>query len=306
MVRRTSIVIMTLTCVAVAGLAGEVSAQPRPRITVAIYAPSVEFGTSTSRLAYVQALAKAIEQNAGVQVDARSYANLAALKKDQVDFAIIDGPCYATNLGWKILATATIDGNVTRPWALYARAGVTMQELRAKKLAFIASGCRDGSFVDHAMLESEVDTGFFGARVGKPDLTAAVAEVAAVKTAHAVFAPVGAAKGLTKLFDTSAVPNPAFVDVGSKLTAATIEKVAAAVVSYGGGGAINAWTKPTREIYTTFAARLAPVTKTPMFATPGPVRIDVKDLMIEPPTLRDSAVVDVRHHYLRPRDERLE
>ncbi|MBA3817289.1 MAG: hypothetical protein H0X17_00215 [Deltaproteobacteria bacterium] len=289
-----------------AGLAGEVSAQPRPRITVAIYAPSVEFGTSTSRLAYVQALAKAIEQNAGVQVDARSYANLAALKKDQVDFAIIDGPCYATNLGWKILATATIDGNVTRPWALYARAGVTMQELRAKKLAFIASGCRDGSFVDHAMLESEVDTGFFGARVGKPDLTAAVAEVAAVKTAHAVFAPVGAAKGLTKLFDTSAVPNPAFVDVGSKLTAATIEKVAAAVVSYGGGGAINAWTKPTREIYTTFAARLAPVTKTPMFATPGPVRIDVKDLMIEPPTLRDSAVVDVRHHYLRPRDERLE
>src|SRR5512147_1339992 len=88
-------------------------AQPKgatPKVTVAIYVPSIDFGASTARIAYVQALAKAIEQNTGLTVDAQSYANLAALKKDNPDFAIVDGPCYATNLGWKLLATATIGG----------------------------------------------------------------------------------------------------------------------------------------------------------------------------------------------------
>src|SRR5689334_20886752 len=101
------------------GLAPAAVAQPK-KITVAIYAPSVEFGASTARVAYVQGLAKAIEQNTGLQVEAQSYANLAALKKDNVDFAIIDGPCVAVNGGWKLLATATINNATSRPYALYA------------------------------------------------------------------------------------------------------------------------------------------------------------------------------------------
>src|SRR6185503_9821580 len=192
------------------------AAQPS-KLTVGIYAPTVEFGTAQARLAYVQGLAKAIEQNTGIKTEAQSYANVTALQKDGVDFAIIDGVCYATNLSWRLLATANIGGGTTRPWALYSSAGETMQALKGKKLAFIATGCNDAGFVDNAMLESEVDPAFFGARSGKPDLTAAVAEVASYKAAQAVFAPVGAAKGLTKVFDTGAVPNPAFVDISGKL-----------------------------------------------------------------------------------------
>ena len=285
---------------------GLAAAQPAQKITIGLYAPSVEFGAAQARLAYIQGIAKAIEQNTGIKTEAQSYANVAALKKDAVDFAIIDGMCYATNLGWRLLATASIGGGTTRAWALYSSAGDTMQALKGKKLAFIATGCNDAGFVDNAMLESEVDPAFFGGRSGKPDLTAAIAEVASYKAAQAVFAPIGATKGLTKLFDTGAVPNPAFVELNSKLPASVVERVAASVIGFGGSGAIAGWTKPSREIYTALAGRMAKVVKNGVLAAAEPVRIDAKDALIEPPTLKETAMVDVRHHFVRPSGGRLE
>jgi len=305
---RTSLFLLLL-CTVLVGLSqltGVAAAQPAQQITIGIYAPTVEFGAAQARLAYVQGLAKAIEQNTGIKTEAQSYANVAALKKDAVDFAIIDGVCYAANLGWKLLATATIGGGTTRAWALYSSAGETIAALKGKKLAFIATGCNDAGFVDNAMLESEVDPAFFGARSGKPDLTAAIAEVASYKAAQAVFAPAGAAKGLTKVFDTGAVPNPAFVDVGGKLPGSIVDRVASAVVGYGGSGAIAGWAKPAREIYTALAGRLGKVTKAGILAAAEPVRFDAKDALIEPTTLKDTALVDVRHHFVRPSGGRME
>jgi TRAP-type uncharacterized transport system substrate-binding protein len=142
-------------------------AQPAPdRITIGVFAPTVEFGAAQARLAYVQGLAKAIEQNTGIKTDAQSYANAAALKRDDVDFAIIDGVCFAANMNGRLLATATIGGGTTRPWALFSSAGDTMAALKGKKLSFIAAGCDDAAFIDNAMLESEVDPSFFATRSG--------------------------------------------------------------------------------------------------------------------------------------------
>ena len=281
-------------------------AQPAQKITIGIYAPSVEFGAAQARVAYVQGLAKAIEQSTGIKTEAQSYANVGALKKDNVDFAIIDGQCYATNLSWKILASANIGGSTTRTWGLYSSTPGGMQALKGKKLAFIATGCNDVGFIDNAMLESEVDPAFFGSRVAKLDLTSAIAEVASYKTAQAVFAPSSAAKGLTKVFDTGVIPNPAFVAVSGKQPPSVVEKVAATVTGYGGGGAIASWAKPAREPYTALASRLGKATKTGVFATPEPVRIDSKDVLIELPSTRDTALVDVRHHFVRPPGARLE
>lgn len=286
------------------GLSGAAHAQGA-KIKLGIYAPSVEFGSAAARLAYVQALGKAIEQSTGLPVEAQSYASLATLRKEGVDFAIVDGLCYATNLGWKLLANATIGGATSRPWALHASVG-DMQSLKGKKLSYIATGCKDAEFVDNAMLDSEVDPAFFGARIGKPDLAAAIAEVAATKTAQAVFAPVGTPKGLTKLFDTGNVPNPAFVDVSGKLPAATADKVAAAVIGYGGAGAISGWARPSRDVYTGLAGQLGKVVKNGIFANPEPVRVDARDVLIDPPTIRESALVGLRHHFVRAPGDRLE
>jgi ABC-type nitrate/sulfonate/bicarbonate transport system substrate-binding protein len=280
-------------------------AQPAPpKLTVGIFTPTVEFGTAQARLAYVQGLAKAIEQATGIKTEAQSYATLAALKKDAVDFAIIDGPCVASS--YKVLASANIGGGTTRTWALYSSVGDAMQALKGKKLAFVAAGCSDNAFVDNAMLESEVDASFFSARLGEKDLTGAIASVTSYKTAQAVFAPVGAAKGLTKVFETGVVPNPAFVEVSGTVPAAISDKVSAAVVGYGGTGAIGSWSKPSREPYQAFAARLAPTKKTGVFANPEPVRIDSKDVLLEPPTLTDTATVSVRPHFVRQPGFRME
>jgi hypothetical protein len=303
---RTKLTIVLCAAIGLGALGGIAEAQPAQAITIGIYAPTVEFGAAQARLGYVQGLAKAIEQNTGLKTEAQSYATIAALKKGGVDFAIIDGVCYATNLGWKLLATASIGGGPTRAWALYSSAGDTMQSLKGKKLAFIATGCNDAGFVDNAMLESEVDPAFFGARSGKPDLTAAIAEVASYKTAEAVFAPAGSAKNLTKVFDTGLVPNPAFVELSGKLPAGIVDKIAATVIGYGGSGAIASWTKPAREVYVALAGRLGRSVKIGIPANPEPVRIDAKDALVDPPTLKDTAMVDVRHHFVRPSGERME
>ncbi|HEY1556918.1 MAG TPA: PhnD/SsuA/transferrin family substrate-binding protein [Kofleriaceae bacterium] len=277
-----------------------VQAQPAPpKLVLGIYAPSVEFGTAQARLAYVQGLAKAIEQNVGVPVEAQSYASLAALRKDNVDFAIVEGLCLAVNPGWKLLANANIGGGTSREWALFSGAGDTMQQLAGKKLAYVQTGCNDTGFVDNAMLESEVDPAFFSGRVAERELGGAVADVASYKTAQAVFAPADAAKGLKKLFATGAVPNPGFVVLAPKLAPVMAEKVAAAVVGYGGHGAISGWTSASREPYQVLASHLGRAVKSGVLAAPEPVRFDVKDVLIEPPTLRDSALATVRHHFVR-------
>jgi len=292
--------------IALAGVAHAQPASPPAKLVLGIYAPSVEFGTSQARLAYVQGLAKAIEQNVGVPVEAQSYASLAALRKDNVDLAIVDAQCIAVNPGWKLLANASIGGGTSREWALFSGAGDTMQALAGKKLAFVQTGCNDAGFVDNAMLDSEVDASFFAGRVGEKELEGAVADVASYKTAQAVFAPVDAGKGLKKLFSTGSVPNPGFVVLSTKLAAGLPEKVSAAVVGYGGHGAIAGWTAPSREPYLALAAHLNRVVKAGILAAPEPVHVDVKDVLIEPPTLRDSALAAVRHHFVRAVGQRMD
>jgi hypothetical protein len=287
-------------------VAAQASAQPAPqKLVVGIYAPTVEFGTAQARLAYVEGLAKAIEQATGVKTEAQAYASLASLKKDGVDFAIVEGQCIAINPGWRVLATADVGGAPARTWALFASGADSMQALNGKKLAFVQTGCNDPGFIDNAMLESEVDATFFDRRVGEKDLTGAVADVASYKTAEAVFAPVDAARGLHKVFDTGAVPNPGFVQISSK-AAALADRVGAAVASYAGQGAITGWSRASAEPYRALAARLVRVPKLGVFATPEPARLDAKDVLVDPPTLKDSAFISPRVHFVRPPGARME
>lgn len=288
------LVVMFAACVLAAP-----SAHADGKLTLGVFAPTVEFGTAQARLAYAQALAKAVEQATGTHVEAQSYASLAALERDKVDFAIVDAQCVATHSAWRALATAGVGGGPARTWALFSATGEPMQSLRGHKLAYVQTGCNDGGFIDNAMLESEVDAGFFGERIGERELTGAIADVRSYKTAQAVFAPVDAGQGLKKLFETTTVANPAFVVVNTKLARAVSDKVAAAVLAYGGGGAIAAWSKPAGDAYRALAARLPRMTKAPAFANPEPVRIEAGTVLLEPPSVKDYATVPVRSHFIR-------
>lgn len=301
---------LSLAAVALAGAAlyarrGDTQPAPPDKLTIGIYAPSVEFGTAQVRLQYAQSLAKAIEAQTGAKTEAKSFAQFSQLKGANVDFAIVDGQCYATNLGWPLLASAQVGGGTTRAWALYADGVSDMQGLKGKKLAYVQTGCNDNGFIDNAMLDSEVDPAFFAGRVGKPDITAAVAEVASYKGATAVFAPVGAQKGLTKIFDTGAVPNPGFVQLNGKLPSSMVDKVAAAVVGFGGGGAISGWSSPQKSSFQGLSGAMGKSVKHGVFASPDPVRFEAKDVLIEPASINDTATTGVRQHFERP-PERME
>lgn len=286
-------------------MAGVAHAQTT-RLRIGIYAPSVEFDTAQERLAYVQGLAKAIEQATGIPTQGLPYASLAALKKDAPDFAIVDGLCYATNRGWGLIANARIDGSITRMWGLFASGASNMQQLRGKKLAYMQTGCNDKGFIDNAMLDSEVDDRFFGGRAAERDLKAAIAAVQSYRTAQAVFAPTSSAKGLTKLFDTGSVPNPAFVQINNKLPSSTSGKVASAVLSYGGSGKIDRWSRPSNDVFSSLASQLQPKRKAGTFATPEPARIGNQQVVNDPATIRDPELVSVRSHFVRPRGARMD
>jgi hypothetical protein len=295
---------VTRVLLALLVLTGVASAQPA-KLRVGIYAPSVDFGGAQARLTYVQGLAKAIEQATGIPTQAQSYATMAALKKDNPEFAIIDGLCYTANLGWTLHANAQIGGSTTRTYGLYASNANNMLALKGKKLAYVQAGCNDGNFIDNAMLDSEVDDKFFSQRVPEKELAGAVASVASYKTADAVFAPAAMSKGLTKLFDTGNVPNPAFVQL-QPMPANVSSKVAAAVTGYGGSGAINGWAKPSRDPYTALAGQLSEVKKYGIFAQPEAVRPESKDILGEIQSLKDSSFIAVRRHFVHPPGSRLE
>jgi hypothetical protein len=302
---RKILLVIPLMAIAVAGVVmmttrGESQSAGGPAsLTIGIYAPSVEFGTAQARLAYAQGLAKAVEQATGTKTTAQAFASLAALRKAAPDFAIVDGLCYATNSSWTLLANAEVGGGTTRAWALYSSVGPDVKALKGKKLAYVQTGCNDKAFIDNAMLESE-GGGLFASEVGKPDLTAAVAEVASYKGAEAVFAPASASKGLTKVFDTRQVPNPAFVQLNGSLPGSLSSKVASAVVGYGGSGAISGWAAASKEPYSSLAGALGPVVKKLQAADPVPVRLESGDVLVEPSTLSDTALTGVKGHYEAP------
>ena len=56
------------------------------------------------------------------------------------------------------------------------------------------------------------------------------------------------------------------------------------------------------NIYAAFGARFARAVKSGTLAAPEAVRLDVRDVLIEPVTLKDTALVDIRHHFVRAGD----
>lgn len=270
------------------------------KLTIAIYTPTVQFDNSAARLAYVQGLAKAVSAATGTKVDGLSFTSMSKLVRARPDFAILDGQCYATRSSWRLLANARIDGATSRPWALYSSAGDTLESLRGKKLAFIEMGCNDNDFIDNAMLEAELERGFFASRVDKADLGGAVAEVATYHGAQAVFAPAGTARGLTKVFDAGSVPNPAFVQLDARLPESVVSRVRDAVVGYRGGGAIEGWARADAGPYRALRGQMGRRGKKGLFVPPDAVQIEARNVLIEPESLAEPALPGVRQHFEKP------
>ena len=275
--------------------------QAKPtKLTIGIYAPTVPFSSSGARLTYVQSLAKQIEAKTGITTEAKSYASFSSLKGAKPDFAIVEAQCYASNLGWKFLAAAKVDGGTSRSWALYSSQGSSISALKGKKISYIQMGCSDTEFIENAMLDSEVSMAYFGGKVGKSDIGGAVADVASYKNAEGVFAPSGLGKGLSSVFSTGSVPNPAFVQMNKTLDKGIVADVEKAVTSYGGGAEITGWSGSGAGDYKSLRGRMGKRVKKGIAVGPSPVRVEANDVLVMPKTLSDTDLTEIDQHFEKP------
>lgn len=286
-------IIVLMVALAAAG-----SAAADEQLTVAMYAPAAAFADSSARVAYIQGLAKAIQQKTGQATTGKIFVRLGDLLAAKPDFAIIDGQCLAAHAPGPILASAVGGGDTQQGWGLYTRGGETLATLKGKKLVTVKTGCRDTDFLDNAMLESEVKTAsYFGSLVEKPDVAGAVATVRDYKAADAVFAPAGQARGLTKVYDAGAVPNAGFVALKT-FPAATQDAVRDAVLAYGAGGGIDGWRAAAQASYAGLGARMGARSRRPVFAVPDVVRLDDQDVLVLPASRYEQ--VTVKQHFWEP------
>jgi hypothetical protein len=284
---------------AVVGTVKPATSQAGP-LVIAIYTPSINWGTSAAKKNYAQSLGKAISAQVGRKVEAKAFSSFSQLKSANPDFAIVDGQCYSVNSGrWSLLANSKVRGKTSQSWSLYSNQGRRLDALRGKRLAYVKTGCRDTAFLENAMLESEVALKYFGGRVGKSDINAAVSQVATLKTAEAVFAPTGSGRGLTKVFTAGSVPTPAFV-AKKGLPGNVVSAAKRAVTGFGASGAISGWSSASGRAYSSLRGRMGRRVKKGIFATPRQVSLGASDVLKNPTTLDDTMDTEVLQHFEAP------
>ncbi len=291
---RTGLSLALVASLAVlAGRPDPARAQKGDALVLALYAPSIPFKDTASRLAYLKLLADAIGGNIGRRVEPRLYNNLAQLKSASPDFAIVEPQCAGGS--WRPIATAKIDKRLSRPWSFYVSGDETMSSLKGKKIAFAAAGCDDRKFIENVLFRSEVRLRYFKSSTGKPTVSGAVAEVATVHAAQAVFAPTANRAGVKKLFDAGEVPNPVLVVVNGQLDRKLVDQVQDSAQKFGSSAAVDGWGPVDRQAQSDLSRRMRGASKTFFVAELPPLHLPVKEIVET--AGGDTALVPVRRYF---------
>lgn len=258
------------------------------KLTVAIFAPNAPFASGTERFNFIQRLAQQISSVAGVPAEGKAFARAsdleAAIRKKQIDFAVIDGVFLAEKgAPYPVLAIATTGGETQPKWALYSEWATDVKSLQGKKLAMPSASGRDDEFIGNALFDGELQVKkFFGGKTTAPDVASAVAAVK-LHRADAVFAPAIEGRGMKAVFDAGRIPNAAFCDTNPGAHSSEIvSKVRSAVLSHSVSAAIDGWKSGEAGVYRALAARMSPRAKRPIMAEPDVVNLGDADFVTVP------------------------
>lgn len=276
-------------------------ARAEEKFTVAIYAPNAPFESGEARYSFISRLAAQIATATGLPTESKAYVRAsdfeAAVKKGQVDFAVLDGVYLAERgVPYPVLAVASAGGDTSSRWWLLANDALGVLDLEGKRIAVPATSGRDTAFVDNVLLDGELPK-LFGARQATPDVASAVAAVSLHK-ADAVFAPEAASKGLKRIFDAGKVPNPALVTIKPGLAKDLVDKVKSAALGHGGTSVYEGWKSGESSAYRSLAARLGSRVRRPVMADPPAVSLEPMQALSLPPL--DSAAPDLRAQFWVP------
>ena len=117
-------------------------------VTIGLYTPTAPFEGSGDRVSFVNAIADHLASVAGEKVTGKVYGSAsafaAAVKKGEIQFAVVDAPYAAANgLPYNVLAAATRSGSAHAHWHLVAKSSIgTIRDLRGAKVATPPVGAR--------------------------------------------------------------------------------------------------------------------------------------------------------------------
>jgi hypothetical protein len=274
-------IVVALVVAALAG-AGRAEAQER-ELTIGLYAPSAPFSGPAQRLEFVRGLAEHVGAQTGRRVIGRVFANgsalASAMKTGEVQFAVLDA-VYAAQVGmpYEPLAAAVRGDSALAAWQLVGAPGVrSLADLRGKTIAVPGIGPRDAQFVTNALLDGEVDAGYFAKIATAPDSSSAVTLVG-VGRAQGALVPSSTElpSGVRPIVGVGSIGLPMFV-AAPGVDRATADRIARAVRTFQSSGPFNRFTTADAGRYRSIVLS-RPSRKGPM-AVPPPARLNVRDIL---------------------------
>jgi hypothetical protein len=241
------------------------------KYTLGIFVPTAPFTSSDQVRGHAEALAKAIEGRAKIDVSVQVFFRYADLVRARPHLAVLEGRCAATTRGATVIASGLIGGRSTERWGLYSSKATSVPKLKGSKIIHVAAGCADEPFMAHTLLASELPLSFFGPRISRR--TARLAATAtANNVAAAAFLPASVAGGLQRIYDAGYVPGPALVAL-RPLPRSLRSAIASAATTVKGGPGISGYRAGGAARYRGLANALKRRAKRPIFAPPEDYRL---------------------------------
>lgn len=258
------------------GLAGEAAADP---VRVGVFVPATPFQGTAARLDFATKLATHLggaDAVGKVYGQARDFAS--ALKKGEIDLAVVDATYLAAAGGsYTVLAVAVRGGDTRVAWELVSRTGGNVLGLKDKTVLVPSVGGRERDFVFDAMLGGELPDSYFKVSAS-PDARSAVAALGLGK-ADAAVVPGGLElpAGVQRVATLSTVSWPVLI-AAPGTPAALHTQASSRAVSFAGSGAISGFRAGSADAYKSLARRFGRAVRRGPMVVPN-LRIAVSDLV---------------------------
>jgi ABC-type amino acid transport substrate-binding protein len=264
--------------------AGARAEEPK-RVSIGLYTPSAPFDGPEARLGFVTALAEHIQAKTGRQVVGRVFARAAdltaAVKKGEVQFVVIDAPnAAALALPYAVLGAAVRGNTTVATWELVAGDAVKgIRDLRGKTVVVPTVSGRESAFLLNAMLEGELQSGYFAKIISAPDALSATAALG-LGRADAAVVPGGLAlpAGTHRVLTLREVPWPMFA-AAPGVDDATRKAFAGALASFRASGTFVRFDAPGGADYPALARAFSVGARRGPMAVPPPARLEVKGVL---------------------------
>jgi hypothetical protein len=254
-------------------------------LTVGLFAPSAPFDGVGARVDYATKLAthlgKAIGADGAGKVYGRAGEFAAAVKKGEVQVALVDAAYLAAAGGGTVIAASVRNGEANRGWQIVARGDVAdVKALQGKTLLVPSVGGREADFVLNALFGGDLVKGYFAGITASPDTASALAALG-LGRADAAVVPADASlpAGVSRVSSLPPVPGPMLVVYGT-ITADRRAALVAAARAFDGDQAVPGFTADDGDLVRALARKLTAAPKRGPMAVPG-VRLLVGDLVVE-------------------------